>query len=110
MKSYASLCSEEGGPGNGIGSATPATIKNVEGIAMAKDPICGMEVDERSATANLVYKGQVFYFCALSCYETFKEAPERYLVSRKSGWWTRFLNRLAKASEETYGNKPPTCH
>jgi len=93
------------------GRVTPATIKNVEEIAMAKDPICGMEVSESRSAASLLYKGQKFYFCAFPCYEAFKKDPERYLgPSKKQGWWGRFLNRLAKVSEETYGNKPPKCH
>jgi YHS domain-containing protein len=78
---------------------------------MAKDPICGMEVTEARSAANLLYKGQRLFFCDLSCYEAFKKDPERYLAPpKKQGWLGRFLNRLAKASEDTYGNKPPTCH
>ncbi len=77
---------------------------------MARDPVCGMEVDESQAPASLEYKGRRFYFCALSCYEAFEKDPESYLVPEKQGWWGRFLNKLAKASQETYGNKPPKCH
>jgi len=77
---------------------------------MAKDPICGMAVSESHAAASLEYEGQKFYFCAASCYEAFKKDPERYLVPEKQGWWGRFLNKLARASQETYGNKPPKCH
>ena len=78
---------------------------------MAKDPICGMEVSEARSAASLLYKGRRFYFCAVPCYEAFKKAPERYLdTSRKQGWVGRFLNRLAKASSDTYGNRPPKCH
>jgi YHS domain-containing protein len=77
---------------------------------MARDPICGMEVNESQAPASLEHKGQRVYFCSLSCYDAFDKDPERYVISEKQGWWTRFLRRLAKASEETYGNKPPKCH
>jgi YHS domain-containing protein len=77
---------------------------------MVRDPICGMEVSESQAAASLEYNGQRFYFCALSCYDAFEKDPERYVIPEKQGWWGRLLNRLAKASQETYGHKPPKCH
>ncbi len=77
---------------------------------MARDPICGMEVIESQAAASLEYKGQKLYFCVLSCCDAFNKDPEKYVTSGKEGWWGRFLNRLAKASQETYGHKPPKCH
>ncbi len=78
---------------------------------MAKDPICGMEVTETQAASSLEYKGRKFLFCAPACYETFKKDPEKFLApSKKRGWMGRFLNRLAQASTDTYGEKPPKCH
>ena len=77
---------------------------------MAKDPICGMEVEESQAAGRLKYKGQMFYFCARSCYDAFEKDPGKYLSSKEQRWWNRFLNRLAQATQETYGGKPPKCH
>lgn len=85
-------------------------IKKPGVIAMAKDPICGMEVCEPHAAASLEYRGQKFYFCAASCYEAFKKNPDNYFPCKKGGWWNRFLNRLAQANRETYGDKAPKCH
>ena len=31
---------------------------------MARDPVCGMEVDEKTAAAQYEYKGKIYYFCA----------------------------------------------
>jgi hypothetical protein len=31
---------------------------------MAKDPVCGMQVDEKKAAATSVHKGTTYYFCA----------------------------------------------
>jgi len=45
---------------------------------MAKDPVCGMEVDERKAAATSVYHGKTYYFCAKGCKATFDKAPEKY--------------------------------
>jgi YHS domain-containing protein len=45
---------------------------------MVKDPVCGMNVDERKATATAAYRGQTYYFCSQSCKTTFERAPEKY--------------------------------
>ena len=37
---------------------------------MAKDPICGMEVDEKTAL-RLEHEGETYYFCSPSCRDRF---------------------------------------
>ncbi len=51
---------------------------------MAKDPVCGMEVDEKQAAATATYDGKTYYFCAAGCRATFQKAPEKYV---KTGRW-----------------------
>jgi len=46
---------------------------------MAKDPVCGMQVDEKKAAATSVYHGTTYYFCAIACKITFDKSPEKYL-------------------------------
>ena len=46
---------------------------------MAIDPVCGMEVDEKSAKHTAVYKGRTYYFCAPGCKMSFEEEPEKYV-------------------------------
>jgi Cu+-exporting ATPase len=46
---------------------------------MAIDPVCGMQVDEKSAAATSVYKGHTYYFCAHACKAAFDRNPEMYL-------------------------------
>ncbi|HTM07110.1 MAG TPA: YHS domain-containing protein [Verrucomicrobiae bacterium] len=46
---------------------------------MAKDPVCGMNVDESKAAATSSYQGQTYYFCAKMCKESFDKDPEKYL-------------------------------
>ena len=48
---------------------------------MAIDPICGMTVDEISATAMSEYKEKKYYFCALGCQRSFEKDPEKALAS-----------------------------
>ncbi len=45
---------------------------------MEIDPVCGMEVDARSAPSSYEYKGTTYYFCSMGCLEDFKEDPESY--------------------------------
>ncbi|MGO9645551.1 MAG: heavy metal translocating P-type ATPase [Candidatus Bathyarchaeia archaeon] len=42
---------------------------------MAKDPVCGMYVDERTATVTRTIHGTKWYFCSGTCAKTF-EKPE----------------------------------
>ena len=55
-----------------------------EVVEMAKDPVCGMEVEEKKAAAKAEYKGKTYYFCAPGCKKAFVENPERYLKEEPS--------------------------
>ena len=46
---------------------------------MAMDPVCGMQVDEKSAAATYDYQGETYYFCAPGCKAAFVKEPEKYL-------------------------------
>lgn len=45
---------------------------------MAKDPVCGMEVDEEKA-AKTVYKDKTYYFCNASCQWAFEINPAQFV-------------------------------
>jgi YHS domain-containing protein len=45
---------------------------------MAKDPVCGMMVDEKKAKFKSDYSGKTFYFCAASCKATFDKSPAKF--------------------------------
>ena len=47
---------------------------------MAKDVICGMQVDPKTAAAKSEFKGTTYYFCAQSCKVAFDKDPERYIA------------------------------
>lgn len=49
---------------------------------MAKDPVCGMEVDKKSPVATSTYKGEIYYFCAKGCKEKFDKEPEKYVQKK----------------------------
>ncbi|UCG29142.1 MAG: YHS domain-containing protein [candidate division WOR-3 bacterium] len=46
---------------------------------MAIDPICKMNVDEKTAQYTSEYQGKTYYFCAPGCKKKFDENPAEYL-------------------------------
>jgi YHS domain-containing protein len=46
---------------------------------MAIDPVCKMEVDEKTAKFKTEYKGETYYFCSPGCKKAFEENPEEYI-------------------------------
>ena len=48
---------------------------------MAKDPVCGMEVQESAAAGRAQHDGKTYYFCSEQCRQAFERAPQSY-VSR----------------------------
>lgn len=51
---------------------------------MARDPVCGMEVDEASAEWTSQHMGQTYYFCAPGCKKAFDGTPMKYLEDEGS--------------------------
>jgi len=43
-----------------------------------KDPVCGMEIDPKTAAGQSDFKGQTYYFCSLGCKKAFDKEPEKY--------------------------------
>jgi Cu(I)/Ag(I) efflux system membrane fusion protein len=55
------------------------------GRATAKDPICGMDVDEARARAEGLtseHRGRTYFFCARGCKESFDEDPASHVEER----------------------------
>lgn len=48
---------------------------------MATDVVCGMEVDEATATLISEYEGKTYYFCGPGCKKAFDDNPQAYLSS-----------------------------
>jgi YHS domain-containing protein len=47
-------------------------------MRMQKDPVCGMEVDEKQSKFHSEYDGKNFYFCSEECKDTFDNQPQNY--------------------------------
>jgi YHS domain-containing protein len=46
---------------------------------MEKDPVCGMDVDTRTAAGKSEYLGKTYYFCAPGCKRDFDKDPGKYV-------------------------------
>jgi len=46
---------------------------------MARDPVCGVETDEKTTAYKSIYANNVYYFHSLACQEMFNKNPETYL-------------------------------
>ena len=47
-------------------------------LDIARDPVCGMQVDRTLAPARVRYHNQEFYFCSESCRDRFQREPDRF--------------------------------
>ena len=48
---------------------------------MAKDIICGMDIEKASAAGSHQHKGETYYFCSAKCLSAFQKEPDQYLAS-----------------------------
>lgn len=69
---------------------------------MTKDPVCGMDVEEKDAVFMVHFEHETFYFCSRVCQEEFerKECIRHDEPDKK--WWQKIL-------KESKG-VPPRCH
>lgn len=51
--------------------------------AQAKDPVCGMTVETKSAE-KAEYKGKTYYFCSKEEKATFQKSPEKFVKEEGS--------------------------
>lgn len=76
---------------------------------MARDPVCGMDVVEQGARHYLHFEHETIYFCSEQCKETYARNSGMRTATKK-GFLARFLEKLAKDNNRTYGGTPPACH
>ena len=49
-------------------------------MAIAIDPVCGMEVDTTTSLLTYNYEGERYWFCGRGCLLEFKDDPDKYLA------------------------------
>lgn len=47
-------------------------------MAKAKDPVCGMTIEEGDAVGTSEHAGKRYYFCSSDCKKEFDENPDDY--------------------------------
>ena len=50
-------------------------------MAIAIDPVCGMEVDTRTSQLSLDHDGETYWFCGRGCLLDFQDDPAAFLES-----------------------------
>lgn len=84
--------------------------QEMEVRSMETDPICGMDIQEKGARHLIHLEHETIYFCSDRCKEKFAQDSGMKTVVKKKGVFARFLEKLAKNNEETFGGSPPKCH
>ncbi len=51
-------------------------------MAMVKDPVCGMQVDDTTAKFQTNYQGRTYVFCSEECKRKFDQNPQQYAGRR----------------------------
>lgn len=77
---------------------------------MAKDPVCGMSVKEEGAAHLIHFEHETLYFCSTQCKETYAQRSTMKKTAKKKGFFAKFLEKLAKDNNDTFGGTPPKCH
>ncbi|MFQ6134602.1 MAG: YHS domain-containing protein [Nitrososphaerales archaeon] len=52
---------------------------------MAKDPVCEMDVDEKTAQYKSEHMGKTYYFCSPGCKAEFDKNPMKYMSGEHAG-------------------------
>lgn len=54
-------------------------------MAKAKDPVCGMMIEQGDAVATSEYQGHTYYFCSQDCKAEFDANPTDYADQTGAG-------------------------
>jgi YHS domain-containing protein len=54
-------------------------VQQEEADGTAKDPVCGMSVDEKTSGHKTEFRGKAYYFCSSTCQSAFSQNPEMFV-------------------------------
>lgn len=77
---------------------------------MAKDLVCGMEVNEKDTEYMVHIEHMTYYFCSEMCKKSFEEKMGLPIPEKKKGGLMRFLCWVAGGAARRSGGKPPKGH
>lgn len=70
---------------------------------MAKDVVCGIEVEEGKAAGVSEYQGKKYYFCSEYCKREFDQSPEKYLSASEKPAESPETGRIEKDADRKTG-------
>jgi len=47
-------------------------------MVTVKDVVCGMDIDPNTASSQMEYQGETYYFCSDDCHDKFMAEPQKY--------------------------------
>lgn len=71
-------------------------------------PICQMPVDTQNCAHVAQAGDRTYFFCAEGCRRSF--LSQSCCAQKPKGWWGRYLDRLARANDQSFGAAGPKCH
>ena len=74
---------------------------------LARDPVCGMEVNPATAKHIVDHSAKTYYFCCAHCVEKFKANPESYLKKSASSGLVTLGMPKRNAAASTIRNPEP---
>ena len=94
--------------GGCCGSGAAASTHTPE---IARDPVCGMQVDPAKTPHHADHRGQQYHFCAARCRERFIAEPARYLDAPQAAAGSTCCGARAPASDpgKTTLARDPVC-
>jgi len=66
---------------------------------MIKDPVCGMEVNEKSTPYYTHYTHETLFFCSQICKQSYDMSDE----TDQRSWWRKKLDRIIKTNVSEFG-------
>lgn len=63
-----------------------------------KDPVCGMQIEDKEAAGTSTYKGERYFFCSESCRDKFIRNPEAFIDKKPSSG----VEKMTPKSEDIY--------
>lgn len=74
--------------------------------SLARDPVCGMSIDRRTASHRHEVADTTYYFCSDRCREKFAAEPDRYLNSTASSAASREATAPSTDVRRTEARRP----
>jgi Cu2+-exporting ATPase len=76
---------------------------------MVKDPVCGMQVDEKSTKHASIFKGASYYFCSAADKAKFDSSPESYAIGHVESVPKEEAHGQHDALNLKHGHEPPVA-